>query len=180
MIWRIGRVMLLCCIMLLSCKRKEVTGVVVQSGKKIEKEKNNPYIKGNQKIVQLENEEIELFIKRYQWEMKSSQTGLRIELIKTNSEGKTVQESDTVRLKYRMLLLNGTEIYNSEQNGEKQFVVDKSEEITGLHEAVKLMRTGEQARLIIPSHLAYGATGNRDKIDAYTPLALIIEIIDSQ
>lgn len=176
---RIFGIGLLLSILFFSCKKKEVTGVVMHPTQQTEKAKENPYIKGNKRIVQLENEEIDLFLKRYGWKTEKTNTGLRIEITHQNPKGKSVFESDTVRLKYRILLLNGEEIYHSDQDGEKVFVVEKSEEMTGLHEAVKLMRKGEQARLIIPSHLAYGASGDGDKIDAYTPLALWIELKDN-
>jgi peptidylprolyl isomerase len=75
-----------------------------------------------------------------------------------------------------MLLLSGEEIYNSDNNGVKQFVVEKSEEIAGLHEAVQLMNRGAEARLIIPSHLAYGASGDGYKIKPYQTIIMKITL----
>jgi len=130
---------------------------------------------GNQKIVELENEDIELFLKRYEWKMTKTDTGLRYEITKKGT-GKNIDAGETVTLKFRTLLLSGDEIYNSENEGNKRFIVDKSEEIAGLHEAVKLMNKGTEARLIIPSHLAYGATGDRDKIKPYQTIIMKIVI----
>jgi peptidylprolyl isomerase len=72
--------------------------------------------------------------------------------------------------------LTGEEIYNSKDAEAKQFVVDKSEEIAGLHEAVKLMNKGAEARLIIPSHLAYGTSGDGKKIKPYQTIIMKIKL----
>ena len=130
---------------------------------------------GNQKIVELENEDIELFLKRYPWEMKQTNTGLRYEITKKGS-GKKIEAGETVTLEFRTFLLTGVKIYGSDEFGTKQFVVDKSEEIAGLHEAVKLMNRGAEARLIIPSHLAYGAGGDGNKIKQYQTIIMKINL----
>ena len=130
---------------------------------------------GNQKIVELENEDIELFLKRYPWEMKQTDTGLWYEITKKGT-GKKVEAGETVTLEFRTFLLTGEKIYDSNEFGIKQFVVEKSEEIAGLHEAVKLMNRGAEARLIIPSHLAYGAGGDGNKIKQYQTIIMKINL----
>jgi peptidylprolyl isomerase len=140
-------------------------------------EDTNPFIWGNQKIVELENEDIELFLKRYEWNMKQTDTGLRYEITK-KGDGKKIEKREIVTLQYRTFLLTGEEIYNSDNEGLKQFAVEKSEEIAGLHEAVQLMKRGSEARLIIPSHLAYGAGGDGNKIKPYQIIIMKIVVND--
>jgi FKBP-type peptidyl-prolyl cis-trans isomerase len=159
---------------LLSCNNPAPTGVIQNSSTKTEE--TNPFILGSQKIVELENEDIELFLKRYPWKMKQTNTGLRYE-ITSEGKGKNIEAGESVTLKYRTFLLTGEEIYNSDDAGAKQFVVDKSEEIAGLHEAVKLTKKGAEARLIIPSHLAYGVAGDGNKIKPYQTIIMKIKIV---
>jgi hypothetical protein len=159
---------------LLSCNNPAPTGVIESSSAKTED--TNPFILGNQKIVELENEDIELFLKRYQWKMQQTNTGLRYELTK-KGDGKNIEMGETVLLQYHTFLLTGEEIYNSDEDGVKQFVVEKSEEIAGLHEAVQLMTKGSEARLIIPSHLAYGAGGDGNKIKPYQIIMMKIKVM---
>ena len=160
---------------LLSCNNSAPTGVIQSSS--TTKDEINPYIVGNQKIVELENEDIELFLKRYPWKMTKTNTGLRYEITK-QGKGKNMETGETVTLEYRTFLLSGEEVYNSENEGIKSFVVDKSEETSGLHEAVKLMNKGSEARLIIPSHLAYGTSGDRNRIKPYQTIIMKIVISD--
>jgi FKBP-type peptidyl-prolyl cis-trans isomerase len=133
---------------IISCNNPAPTGVIQNSTTKTEE--HDPFMLGNEKIVALENEDIELFLKRYQWEMKQTDTGLRYEITKKGA-GKNIETGARVTLEYRTFLLTSEEIYNSVDDGVKQFVVEKSDEIAGLHEAVKLMNVGAEARLIIPS-----------------------------
>ncbi|MCL1849962.1 MAG: FKBP-type peptidyl-prolyl cis-trans isomerase [Bacteroidetes bacterium] len=160
--------------LLLSCNNTIPTGVIQSSSTRTEE--TDPFILGNKRIVELENEDIELFLKRYKWQMQQTNTGLRYEITK-NGVGKNVAKGETVTLEYRTFLLNGEEIYNWKNDGLKQFIVEKSEEIAGLHEAVKLMNKGSEARLIIPSHLACGASGDGNKIAPYQTIIMKIKII---
>jgi FKBP-type peptidyl-prolyl cis-trans isomerase len=162
---------------LLSCNNPAPTGVIQNSTTK--KEEPDLFILENQKIVELENEDIELFLKRYQWKMKQTNTGLWYEITK-NGTGKYIEAGENITLEYHTFLLSAEEIYNSKENGVKQFVVDKSEEIAGLHEVVKVMNKGAEARLIIPSYLAYGATGDGNKIKPYQIILMKIKIVISE
>ena len=107
--------------------------------------------------------------------MKQTDTGLRYEITKRGT-GKNVEAGETVTLEYRTFLLTGEKIYDSKDAGIKQFVVDKSEEIAGVHEAVKLMNKGTEARLIIPAHLAYGASGDGNKIKPYQTIIMKVVV----
>ena len=137
----------------------------------------DPLLENNIKKVQLEAEDIALFLKRYEWKMKDSGTGLKYELLKQGT-GQKADSLDMVTLKYRIFLLNGEEIYNSEKDGLKTFKLEKDYEVSGLHEAVRMMRLGDVMRLIMPSHLAYGLVGNREKIPMNSTLAYQIELIN--
>lgn len=149
----------------------EVTGVAKQNKEK----KDSPFIAGNQKILQLETEEIELFINRYGWKMQHSGTGLYYQILDAGA-GETFKEGDDVQLSYQTFSLDGKLLYDSKEDGDKLFRVAQSEEIAGLHEAVQLMRPGAKARLIIPSHLAYGVAGDGNKINGRMAIAMEITI----
>lgn len=162
-------------LLLAGCNSKQ-TGKVVSSDKEPAVDKNAPYIEGNKKIVQWENEEIGLFIKRYGWKMTQTGTGLYYEILQSGN-GDTYKEGDHITLQYQTYLLSGEKIYDSTDDGIKEFTVGRSEEITGLHEAVQLMRPGTKARLVIPSYLAYGVAGDGDRIQGRLPIAMTITIL---
>jgi hypothetical protein len=160
--------------LLLSCNNQAPTGVIQTSFDKTEE--SDPFILGNQRLLEIEDENIEIFLMRYKWQLKQTNTGLRYEITRKGA-GKNFEVGEQVTFEYRLYLLTGAELYNSKQDGVKQFMVDNTEEIAGLHEAVKLMNKGTKARLIIPAHLAYGATGDGYKIMPFQTVMMKIEIV---
>lgn len=158
-----------------ACHNKQ-TGEVVTSNKEEKVDKDAPYVEGNKKILQWENEEIALFIKRYGWKMTKTGTGLYVEILSQGS-GDTYKEGDKVTMNYHTYLLSGESVYDSATDGVKEFTVGRSEEITALHEAVQLMNPGTKARLVIPSYLAYGVAGDGDRINGRLPIAMTVELL---
>ncbi|MBO4232563.1 MAG: FKBP-type peptidyl-prolyl cis-trans isomerase [Bacteroidales bacterium] len=156
---------------------QETTGVVQPVTKVEEKEEYDPFIEGNRNILRMEDEDIQLFLKRYGWNTDKKESGLYIEVLETGS-GETFKEGDEVQLDYVTQLLDGEVVYSSKEDGVKKFKVDKSEEIAGLHEAVKYLRHGARARIVLPSYLAYGVAGDGNKIKGRKSLAMTIEISD--
>jgi FKBP-type peptidyl-prolyl cis-trans isomerase FkpA len=107
---------------------------------------------------------IRLYLKqRPEWEMKESGTGLRY-WIYEQTEGRSVNKEDVVRVEFKVELLDGTLCYATEKEEYSLFKVDKSDVETGVQEGIKYMREGERAKLIIPSHLGHGLIGDLDKI----------------
>lgn len=155
------------------------TGEVMGVAKQNKEKKDSPFIAGNQKILQLETEEIELFIQRYGWKMQHSGTGLYYQILDAGT-GETFKEGDDVQLSYQTFSLDGKLIYDSKEDGNKLFRVARSEEIAGLHEAAQMLRPGAKARLIVPSHLAYGVAGDGNKINGRMAIAMEISIDKQQ
>ena len=163
---------------LFSCHRQNATGSVIVSADETKMEKSDPYVEGNKNIMRRENEEIQMFVKRYGWDMQRTPTGLYIEIMEPG-DGKLYKENDPVTVEYRTFLLSGEMVYCSDSLGEKHFVVNRSEEIDALHEAVQLLRPGAKARLVIPSYLAYGVAGDGDRIRGLQPIVMEIKIIEN-
>ncbi len=175
------RPLLLMCLfvvtLLCACHRQNATGTVVSNDKTPPDDAEAPYVEGNKRIIHLENEEIELFIQRYGWQMERTGTGLYIQILEQGN-GAQIQEDDRVTLEYQTFLLSGEKIYDSAEDGVKTFKVAKSEEINALHEAVRMLRPGARARLVIPSYMAYGVAGDGDKVNGREPVVMLIHVLE--
>ncbi len=92
-----------------------------------------------------------------------------------------VETGMRVVLHYHAKLLDGRVFDSTIGRIPYEFVVDQSNVIAGLNEAVKLMKAGRgKATLIIPSKIAYGATGSPNrKVPPYTTIILEIELIEA-
>ena len=159
-----------------ACRDQKPTGSVVSSSEEPKEDKDAPYVEGNKNIMRRENEEMQMFIQRYGWDMQRTPTGLYIQILEPGN-GKLFKENDRVTLKYRTFLLSGEQIYSSDSNGVKTFLVNRSEEIDALHEAVQMLRPGAKARLVIPSHLGYGVAGDGDRIRSLEPFVMEISVL---
>ena len=134
-------------------------------------------LKANRYLVKQEKEDIENYIRRHGWQMKETGSGLRFELVEKGNGPKATAGKIAV-LEYSCKLITGDLMYSSAKDGPKTFVIGHGGVESGLEEAVLLMRVGDQARLIIPSHLAFGLLGDDRKIPSRASLVYEIKLID--
>lgn len=167
-----GFLTFLALVMLFTHCDSSVPGKPLQSPSKYKE----PLIKANQEAARTENEQIEDFILRHRWNMETTNTGIRFMIIKHGIGAKT-QDDKTVKLSYTLSLLNGDTVYSALKDGPIVFQVGKGQVITGMEEAILLLRVGDCAKFIIPSHLAYGLIGDQKKIRQKASLVYDIEFI---
>lgn len=117
----------------------------------------------NKELAISDGELIDRYFQRRGWDYKSTGSGLSYSII-TKGKGTSVLKGTTVQISYRITLLNGAVCYGIAAPLEKEFVVGMGKEISGLEEAILLMKEGDRAIVAIPPHLAYGLLGDEDKI----------------
>jgi FKBP-type peptidyl-prolyl cis-trans isomerase len=143
------------------------------------KELKEPLIKTNKYLTRSEKEDIDDFVNRYKWEMKSSGTGLQF-MVENKISKKNAVYGNYVKAKYKIQLLNGEIVYDSEKDGYLEFQVGKGGVPSGIEEGILLIGLHDKAKFILPSHLAYGLLGDSKKIPPRSVLIYEIEIIDLQ
>ncbi|MDP4267349.1 MAG: FKBP-type peptidyl-prolyl cis-trans isomerase [Bacteroidota bacterium] len=131
----------------------------------------------NKDLAKSEDDEINAFVERYNWDMIKTATGLRY-LIYKKGQGPSPHKGNIVKLNYKLKLINGNEVYNSEKDGPKMFEMGKAQVETGLEEAMHYMNKGSKAKVIIPSHLGFGLVGDRKKIPLKATLIYDVEVVD--
>lgn len=167
-----SKIFFFCFIVLcISCNNKKVEPKVINPD-----EYKEPLVKANNHMVKVETEDINNYIKRHEWDMKTSGTGLRYMIYK-NGQGLKALSGDIVRINYKVNLINGVECYSSKDDGPLEFMTGKAEVINGLEETILLMKEGDKAKAIIPSHLAYGLLGDDEKIPKRATLIYDVEIL---
>lgn len=129
----------------------------------------------NHQIVNTEIQEIDDFIRRYHWEMNKTSTGLRY-MIYQKGEGPNAKQGDSVTIKYRINLINGDLVYHSDTKINFTFVLGKRKVVSGLEEGIMMMKKDARAKLIVPSHLAFGLLGDLAKIPARAVLVYDVEL----
>jgi FKBP-type peptidyl-prolyl cis-trans isomerase len=142
-------------------------------------ELKEPLIKTNKYLTRTEKDDIDEFVYRYKWQMKSSGTGL-LYLIEAENAVRKAKYGDFIKAKYNIRLLNGDVVYDSEKDGLLEFQVGKGGVTAGIEEGILLIGLHDKAKFILPSHLAYGLLGDSKRIPPRSVLIYEIEIIDLQ
>ncbi len=132
----------------------------------------------------LEKEYLSKYIAKYHPTVSPTSTGLYFIETKAGTDTTSIKAGDLVEVYYRGYLIedNATEGiqdgYEFDKSGEFEpfsFTVGAGAVIAGWDEAIKLMKLGSEAKLIIPSKLAYSSQ-TQSSIPAYSPLVFYIRV----
>lgn len=166
-------ILFIVCIALFACNSNQQT----HHQRQLSKDSiNYRLMTANKILTESENEKILDYAKRYHWEMKETGTGLRY-LIYKEGKGEKPEIGKNVKIKYTTSLLNGVTIYKSDESGLKEFEIGKAQVETGLEEGILLLKVGDKAKFIIPSHLGFGLLGDQNKIPRKATLIYDVELI---
>jgi FKBP-type peptidyl-prolyl cis-trans isomerase FkpA len=136
-----------------------------------------PLMEVNKKVVATEDQQIRNLIDRYGWKMTKTGTGLRY-LVYSHGNGDLARKGQLARIKYEIRLITGDMVYSSNETGLKEFIIGRGGVESGLEEAILLLHQGDKAKLILPSHLAHGLTGDQERIPPKSTLVYDLEVID--
>ena len=156
-------------LLLLSCENKR-NNYVYESKHDDKQELNNTLEKANRYMILKESELIDDYIYRHDLNMYETGTGLRYQILK-QGETELIKEGDLVTMEYELRFLTGDLVYSSKESGNKSFIVGRGGVESGLEEAILKLHNGDEAVLIIPSHLAHGLVVDCNKIP---PKAILI------
>ena len=134
-------------------------------------------IRANKGLVTIDQERIEAFAERHQWDMQTTETGLWYQIYE-HGDGDSASNGLIASLKYTVSLLDGTLCYSSDSTGEKTFLIGQGGVESGLEEGILKMRCGDKARFIMPPHLAHGLPGDNDKIPPRSTIVYQVELLN--
>jgi FKBP-type peptidyl-prolyl cis-trans isomerase len=133
-------------------------------------------LEANKQALSVENSQIEDYIRRNDLKMQKTGTGLRYFISELGS-GNKAEEGKVVVLEYSVQLINGDLIYTSDEYGIKEFMIGKGGVEAGLEDGILLMHEGGRAKFIIPSHLAFGLTGDGNKVPPMSTLIYDVKLL---
>ena len=103
-------------------------------------------------------------------------SGLQIQMTQPGT-GASPKATDTVKVNYRGMLLDGTVFDSSyERNEPTSFPLNRV--IPAWTEGLQLMKVGGKARLFVPPALGYGETGSGDQIGPNAVLVFDVELLE--
>ncbi len=131
----------------------------------------------NRQMALEEDAEIEGYAQRQGWEMTKTGTGLRYMIYEEGPEGPAALEGQVATVHYEVSLTDGTIVYASSEQGARSFLIGQDNVESGIHEAIQYLKVGDKARVILPSHLAHGLTGDNDKIPPRSTVIYDLELL---
>ena len=132
----------------------------------------------NRQAMRTEDQQIDDFAERYGWKMKTTGTGLRC-MIYENGTGKQAEDGMLATIDYQARLLNGELIYSSQPATPLTFRIGQDAAVpTGIHQGILLLRQGDHAKFILPSHLAFGLTGDQKKVPPKSTLVYDLQLVE--
>lgn len=109
---------------------------------------------------------------------KKTDSGLRYQIIQ-NGNGDKAEKGKQISVHYKGQLADGTVFDSSYQRKQPiDFTVGIGQVIKGWDEGLQLLQVGDKARLVIPSHLAYGSQGAGGVIPPDATLIFDLELMD--
>ncbi len=108
---------------------------------------------------------------------EKTSSGLRYK-IQQKGTGVKAEKGNTVSVHYKGMLSDGSVFDSSFKRNEPiDFALGKGQVIQGWDEGIQLLHVGDQARFVIPSNLAYGASGAGGVIPPNATLIFDLELV---
>ncbi len=109
---------------------------------------------------------------------EKTESGLRYQFIQ-RGEGKKAENGKTVSVHYEGSLESG-KVFDSSypRKSPIEFKLGQGQVIEGWDEGIALLRVGDKARFVIPSHLGYGSRGAGGAIPPDATLIFDVELMD--
>lgn len=149
------------------------------ANEKVQSVDNESLIQANRQRMFEEAIRIEKFIERKGWQMKTTGTGLRYHIYESRSlENPLAQNKQIAWVNTKVYLLNGDLVYRTEDGKPQAFRIGRDDVESGLHEGILLMRVGDKARFVLPSHLAHGLVGDDVAIPGGASILYEVELVD--
>jgi FKBP-type peptidyl-prolyl cis-trans isomerase len=120
-------------------------------------------IKLNKLLVEVEQTDIQHFITKSKLKFTYFETGFWIAKT-TTGNGAYIKNGDQISISYDVSLMNGKLCYDYTGKSSKKITIGKLQNQRGFTEALLQLKGGDQATIIIPANMAYGAIGDMNKI----------------
>jgi len=98
-------------------------------------------------------------------------------VISKAGSGAAIKTGQTLTMKYKGFLLNGSVFDDSDMHAPLEFLVGRGQLIPGFDSQALEMKVGEKRTIVIPPELAYGAAGVPGAIPANSYIAFDLELL---
>ncbi len=131
----------------------------------------------NKYLTVLDAERISNYVKRRNWNMTETKSGIWYEIYEKGN-GKKAKKGQIAVFNYKISLLDGTVCYTSDSLGVKKMEIGHGGVESGIEEGILLLHKGDKARFILPPFRAHGLLGDRHSIPPRSIIVYELELED--
>ena len=131
-------------------------------------------IEQNRAFLLAEREDIQIFVDSSEYPFQKNGLGMQIAIIE-NGRGQSLDTGDVIKIKSKVMSLNGHVFYNFDST--EFSILRDNKMIWGVQEATLGSNRGDSLILVIPAHLAHGLAGDLNTIPPLTPLVYCLRIL---
>jgi FKBP-type peptidyl-prolyl cis-trans isomerase len=146
----------------------------------MDKEMKEDLLVSNKEWFIQEQADIDNYVSRHRWDMIKSGTGIRYAIYeKADSLNNPLAVPGQIAVvNFEVRLLENDSLCYESHDASQWFLIEMDNVENGLHEAIQYMRKGDKAKIILPSYLAHGLTGDSDKIPPMSSVLYDIELVE--
>lgn len=146
----------------------------------MDKEMKEDLLVSNKEWFIQEQTDIDNYVSRHRWDMIKSGTGIRYAIYeKADSLNNPLAVPGQIAVvNFEVRLLENDSLCYESHDASQWFLIEMDNVENGLHEAIQYMRKGDKAKIILPSYLAHGLTGDSDKIPPMSSVLYDIELVE--
>ena len=136
-------------------------------------------IEANRIIIQGEENKIDSILANSTTYFTKDSSGIRL-FIEPNNQAayNKPKDGDNVLVAYNCVLFeNHTIIDDNSLIDTISFQIGYSKQMRGLNYAIKRMKTGDKAKIVIPSYLGFGMSGYGKTVPPYSTLLLNVQLL---
>jgi len=126
----------------------------------------------NEKMILFEDSLIQNYVENSTANYLKHDLGFWYKIEKSDL-GNSIQANQKCEIEYRIYSLENNFLLEQKET----IIIGKKQLPTGIEEALKMMRQGANADLVIPWYLAYGMKGNGNEIKPFSSLVVNIQRI---
>jgi len=164
---------------LFACKNRYQTQVVHDSKDPLK----DMFIEANRQMMQNEEKKIDSLLNLLNFSFIKRSTGVRLFIDSPASDLLNIYpiDGDNVTVAYNCLVFDEYEIILDDSFVDTMsFKIGYSKQMRGLNYAIKLLKVGDKAKIVIPSYLGFGMSGYGKAVPPYSTLFLNVKLLNIQ
>ncbi|MBF26125.1 MAG: hypothetical protein CMP49_06425 [Flavobacteriales bacterium] len=138
-------------------------------------------IDANKMMIEYEEKIIDSLLNISTIPFSKDNSGIRICLNKNNKNDSTAfpDDGDNITILYNCVIFDDVNLISNDVLVDTiRFKIGHSKQMKGLNYAIKLLKVGDKAKIIIPSYLGFGMSGYGKTVPPYSTLLLNVKLLN--